>query len=147
MVVTAEAGDAEMAARIQAHRLARPSHWRTVEAPLDLAAAIGAASAPDAVVLVDCLTLWLSNLFMAGRHIEEEFAGLIAALDAAPGPLVLVSNDVGSGVVPASELGRRFRDEQGRHNQLVAEHCDHVVFVAAGLPVLMKPSPTLTITV
>ena len=147
MIVTAEPGDAEMMTRIDAHRMARPAHWRTVEAPLALAEAIRAESTPETVVLVDCLTLWLNNLFMASRNLEDESAALLAAIDAAPGPLVIVSNEVGGGIVPTTALGRSFRDEQGRLNQLVAQHCDHVVMVSCGLPLLLKPSVIPTFTV
>ena len=136
-----------MTARIAAHRMSRPAHWRTVEVPLALADAIRAESTPDTVVLVDCLTLWLNNLFMASRDLESETDALLAAIDAAAGPLVIVSNEVGGGIVPMSALGRSFRDEQGRLNQLVAQHSDRVVMVACGLPVLLKPAPSPDIKV
>ena len=135
---TAEAGDAEMAARIAAHRARRGPFWRTVEAPLDLAAAIVAEARPDRPLLVDCLTLWLSNLLQAGRCAEDESEALAAALRRAAGPVVLVANEVGLGIVPDTPLGRRFRDLAGRLNQEVAQAADHVVFVAAGLPLVLK---------
>lgn len=134
---TAEAGDPEMAARIAAHRARRGSFWHTVEAPLALAPAIAEAR-PERPLLVDCLTLWLSNLLCAGWPVEAEAAALAAALRAAAGPVVLVANEVGLGLVPQTPLGREFRDAAGRLNQEIAAFADHVVFVAAGLPLVLK---------
>jgi adenosylcobinamide kinase / adenosylcobinamide-phosphate guanylyltransferase len=139
-IATAEAFDDEMRARIAQHRTDRASDgWTTVEAPLDLPAALAANAAPDAVLLIDCLTLWLTNVMLADRDIAEAELSLRAALAAAVGPVVLVSNEVGMGIVPETPLGRRFRDAQGRLNQSVAALADHVVFVAAGLPLTLKP--------
>jgi adenosylcobinamide kinase / adenosylcobinamide-phosphate guanylyltransferase len=135
---TAEAGDAEMAERITAHRARRGPFWRTVEVPLALAPAISAAAAPERPVLVDCLTLWLSNVLLAGKPPDEEAGALYATLREAAGPVVLVSNEVGMGLVPETPLGRRFRDAAGRLNQEVASLADRVVFVAAGLPLVLK---------
>ena len=140
---TAEPGDDEMAARIAAHRarrheVGRGSFWRTVEAPLELPAAIAFETAPDRPLLIDCLTLWLSNLLLAGKCIEVETAAFAAALREAAGPVVLVANEVGLGLVPETPLGRRFRDEAGRLNQEIAGLADRVVFVAAGLPLTLK---------
>jgi len=135
---TAEAGDAEMAARIAAHRSRRGAFWRTVEAPLALAAAIRAEADPERPLLIDCLTLWLSNLMMARAPIDEEFATLRMALRDAAGPIVLVANEVGLGLVPETPLGRDFRDAAGRLNQEIAALADRVVFVAAGLPLVLK---------
>jgi adenosylcobinamide kinase/adenosylcobinamide-phosphate guanylyltransferase len=135
---TAEAGDSEMAERIAAHRARRGPFWRTVEAPLALAAAIAAHAEPDRPILVDCLTLWLSNLLLAGKQADEEAGVLCSALRKAAGMVVLVSNEVGMGLVPETPLGRRFRDAAGRLNQDVAALADHVVFVAAGLPLILK---------
>lgn len=135
---TAEPGDTEMAERIAAHRARRGAFWRTVEAPLALAEAIRAASRAGRPVLVDCLTLWLTNVMLAGREIEAEAAALAAALRDAAGPVVLVANEVGLGLVPETPLGRRFRDEAGRLNQEIAALADRVVFVAAGLPLVLK---------
>ncbi len=134
-IATAEPGDAEMAARIAAHRARRGPQWRTVEAPLELAGAIRAAAPP---ILVDCLTLWLANLFAAGRIPEHESEALLAALREAAGPVVLVANEVGLGLVPETALGRAFRDAAGRLNQAVAAAVQRVVFVAAGLPLVLK---------
>jgi adenosylcobinamide kinase / adenosylcobinamide-phosphate guanylyltransferase len=137
-IATAEAGDAEMAARIAHHRLHRGDFWRTVEAPLDLAPAILAYADPARPLLVDCLTLWLSNLLGAGRIVEHESETLLGALRDAAGPVVLVANEVGLGLVPETPLGREFRDGAGRLNQSVAAQAQRVVFVAAGLPLVLK---------
>jgi adenosylcobinamide kinase / adenosylcobinamide-phosphate guanylyltransferase len=135
---TAEAGDAEMAERIAAHRARRGTFWRTVEAPLALAQTVAAEPTNERPLLVDCLTLWLSNLLLAGKAPDEEAAALRRALREAAGPVVLVSNEVGMGLVPETPLGRRFRDASGRLNQDVAALADRVVFVAAGLPLVLK---------
>ena len=135
-IATAEALDAEMEARIARHKADRGAGWRTVETPLDLVAAMEAADAP--VVLVDCLTLWLSNLMHHGRDVEAESAALCACLGRFEGEVILVSNEVGLGLVPETSLGRAFRDAQGRLNQRVAAACDVVEFVAAGLPLRLK---------
>jgi adenosylcobinamide kinase/adenosylcobinamide-phosphate guanylyltransferase len=134
---TAEPGDAEMAERIAAHRARRGAFWQTVEAPLAVAETI-AATTPERPLLVDCLTLWLSNLMMAQQPLDAEFAALRMALRDAAGPIVLVANEVGLGLVPETPLGRRFRDAAGRLNQEVAALADRVVFVAAGLPLVLK---------
>ena len=135
---TATAGDAEMALRIAAHRARRKPFWHMVEEPLALAPAIAAAARADRPLLIDCLTLWLSNLLFAGRPIEAETEALCAALRLAAGPVVLVANEVGLGLVPETPLGRRFRDAAGRLNQEVAKIADRVVFLAAGLPLVLK---------
>ena len=136
-VATAEAGDAEMAERIAVHRSRRGKDWQTVEAPHDLSAALAAAAA-DMPVLVDCLTLWLSNRMLAEAEFEAEIARLEAALGSRRAPVVLVSNEVGSGIVPENELARRFRDLQGRLNQRIAARADRVVLMVAGLPIVVK---------
>ena len=105
--------------------------------------AVEARTAPGKAVLVDCLTLWLSNIVLAERDVFQETEGLLHAVRQARGPLILVSNEVGHGIVPSTPLGRSFRDEQGRLNQRIAEACDAVVFVAAGCPILLKPTPPL----
>jgi adenosylcobinamide kinase / adenosylcobinamide-phosphate guanylyltransferase len=135
---TAEALDAEMTARIAAHRARRGPFWRTVEEPLELAAVIVAEARFDRPLLVDCLTLWLSNLLLGARSAGEGADALCAALRLAAGPVVLVANEVGMGLVPETPLGRRFRDAAGRLNQEVAALADRVVFVAAGLPLVLK---------
>jgi adenosylcobinamide kinase / adenosylcobinamide-phosphate guanylyltransferase len=141
---TAEPGDAEMAARIAAHRARRGDFWRTIEAPVGLAETIVAEAAPDRPLLVDCLTLWLSNLLLAEKPIEAEIAALHAALRDAAGPVVLVANEVGMGLVPETPLGRRFRDAAGWLNQEIAALADRVVFIAAGLPLVLKDSAPKT---
>lgn len=138
-LATAEPGDAEMAARIRLHRERRGPAWQTREAPLELPTAIRDEAAPDRAILVDCLTLWLSNLLGAGRDSETETALLIEALAAPAGPLVLVSNEVGQGIVPLGELSRRFVDAAGRLHQAVAARADRVVLMVAGLPLALKP--------
>jgi adenosylcobinamide kinase/adenosylcobinamide-phosphate guanylyltransferase len=137
-LATAEAGDDEMAERIRTHRARRGPSWTTVEEPLELAAALARHAAADRPVLVDCLTLWLSNLMGAGRDVARERGELVAALAAVPGPVVLVSNEVGLGLVPETPLGRAFRDEAGRLNQAVAAVAERVIFVAAGIPLTLK---------
>jgi adenosylcobinamide kinase/adenosylcobinamide-phosphate guanylyltransferase len=143
LIATAQAHDDEMRERIAHHRSERDASWQTREAPLDLAEAIRANAAPGRIVLVDCLTLWLSNIMLDERDAVREVDALIDAVAGTDGPVVLVSNEVGQGIVPATALGRTFRDEQGRLNQRMAEMCDAVVFVAAGCPVLLKPAPPL----
>lgn len=142
-LATAEAGDAEMADRIARHRQARGAGWSTREAPLDLAEALAAEARAGRIVLADCLTLWISNMMLSGRDVEAATAALARALGALEGPAILVSNEVGLALVPETRLGRDFRDLQGRANAAVAAACDAVVFVAAGLPSLLKPAPTL----
>ena len=134
---TAAPGDEEMAQRIARHRARRPAHWRTVEVPLDLASALRAEAAAQRCLLVDCLTLWLTNLLL-GPGLEPQREDLLAALPALPGRVILVSNEVGWGIVPINELARRFADEQGRLNQAVASVCSRVTLVAAGLPLELK---------
>lgn len=139
-IATAEAKDAEMAARIARHRAERPAHWRTVEEPLRLAAVLRRLASPESCVVVDCLTLWLSNLLLAADAplLERETAALLEALPALPGDVILVANEVGLGIVPENALARRFRDEAGRLNQAVAAVCERITFVAAGLPLVLK---------
>jgi adenosylcobinamide kinase/adenosylcobinamide-phosphate guanylyltransferase len=151
-VATARPGDAEMARRIAHHRARRPAEWACVEAPLELATALQAHAARNACLIVDCLTLWLTNLFFAGRTAAQAEAGesldcallagetgaLIEALPRLPGRILLVSNEVGCGIVPMQPLARTFADEQGRLNQRVAAVCARVTLVAAGLPLELK---------
>jgi adenosylcobinamide kinase / adenosylcobinamide-phosphate guanylyltransferase len=145
-LATAEPLDGEMEERIRRHRAARAAvadfAWTTREEPRALAAALREAARPDRPILVECLTLWLSNLLLAGADVEAETAGLLATLPRLAGPVVLVANEVGLGIVPEHALGRAFRDHAGRLNQGVAAAADRVAFVAAGLPLLLKDTPT-----
>lgn len=135
-IATAEAGDDEMAARIAAHRARRGAGWRTIEAPIDLTGAFaGAGTAP---VLLDCLTLWLTNLLLGGVAIAPAVAALENLLAQRPAPTVLVANEVGLGIVPENALARRFRDEAGALNARLAARADRVLFMVAGLPIEVK---------
>jgi adenosylcobinamide kinase / adenosylcobinamide-phosphate guanylyltransferase len=134
-IATAEAGDDEMAKNIAVHRARRGTPWQTIEAPHDLAAALDAASG---AVLVDCMTLWLSNRMLAGADLEAEFTRLDDVLSRRNDATVLVTNEVGSGIVPDNALARQFRDEQGRLNQRLAARADRVVLMVAGLPLTVK---------
>ena len=138
-LATATAGDGEMAERIAAHRDRRNGEWTTVEEPIDLPGAVERLARPDAVVLVDCLTLWLNNLYAAERSIETESDRLLATLGRLAGPVVLVSNEVGSGIIPANDLARAYADALGTLNQRVAAAVSRVVLVVAGLPLVLKP--------
>ena len=137
-IATAQAFDAEMADRIALHRADRDARWLTLEAPVDLPAAIGTAQGMAGAILVDCLTLWLSNLLLADADIPARVDDLIAAIRISAVPIVLVANEVGLSIVPDNALARRFRDEAGRLNQRVAAACDDVQFIAAGLPLTLK---------
>lgn len=152
-VATARAEDAEMARRVAHHQARRPAPWRLAEAPLHLAAALRDHAREDRCLVVDCLTLWLSNLFFAGRAAAQaeagaaidcallaaETAALLDALPALPGRVILVSNEVGWGIVPMHPVSRLFADEQGRLNQRVAALADRVTLTVAGLPLTLKP--------
>jgi adenosylcobinamide kinase/adenosylcobinamide-phosphate guanylyltransferase len=152
VLATARAEDPEMARRVAHHRQHRPAEWISVEEPLQLASALGRHAAPGGCILVDCLTLWLSNLFFAGRAarqaeagepvdcplLTEQIAALLNCIPTFPGHLILVSNEVGCGIVPMSAVARAFADEQGRLNQRVAAACDRVTLTAAGLPLELK---------
>ncbi|MBC3919606.1 bifunctional adenosylcobinamide kinase/adenosylcobinamide-phosphate guanylyltransferase [Undibacterium sp. CY18W] len=153
-LATAKAGDAEMQERIAHHRTRRPAHWGTLEQGLELGATIMAHSRADNIILVDCLTVWLSNLLFSEStdfpeigHITPppQFAvqrqALLDALVQAPGQIILVSNEVGMGIVPMGAVSRWFVDEAGRLNQAVAAIADNVVWVAAGLPLYFKGQP------
>jgi len=140
-VATGQAGDTEMAERIRHHRERRDPRWRTVEAPIDLAGALAAEAKPGAALLVDCLTLWLSNLLCAERPVEDEIDRLLALLPGLDGSVVFVANEVGLGIVPDNAMARLFRDHAGRLNQRLAALCQRVVFIAAGLPLLLKDLP------
>ncbi|KQW99173.1 adenosylcobinamide kinase/adenosylcobinamide phosphate guanyltransferase [Massilia sp. Root418] len=160
-IATARAGDGEMAVRIAHHQRQRPAAWTTVEEPLALAGALRQWRAPGRLVLVDCLTLWLSNLMFADGtdypdvgeialperfHAEraallDVLAGAGGAAGGSAGEIVLVSNEVGMGIVPYGAISRAFTDEAGRLNQAVAAVCSRAVFVAAGLPLVLKGAP------
>jgi adenosyl cobinamide kinase/adenosyl cobinamide phosphate guanylyltransferase len=135
-MATAQALDDEMRDRIAEHRSRREPGWQTVEAPIELANALAATT--NAPALVDCLTLWLTNLMLGGHDIEAAVDSLEIALEARTAPTVLVANEVGLGIVPESKLGRRFRDEAGRLNQRIAAKAGRVLFMVAGIPMTMK---------
>lgn len=139
-IATAQALDSEMADRIAHHRERRPVEWLSVEEPLALADALRTHAAADRLVLVDCLTLWLSNALGIddGLHFASEHAALLDTVNALQHDLVMVSNEVGLGITPMGALTRRFVDEAGRLHQSLAVACERVVFVAAGLPLVMK---------
>ncbi len=139
-LATATAGDDEMQVRIAQHRRQRGDGWITVEEPLALVDALTREAIHGRVVLVDCLTLWLSNLMFAERDVEIEAKRLVRFLDVSRYPIVFVSNEVGLGLVPETPLGRAFRDAQGRLNQILAAAVPNVVFIAAGLPLWLKRS-------
>lgn len=152
-LATAQAGDAEMAVRVAHHRARRKPSWVTVEETLSLGEAIMQWAGPERVVLVDCLTVWLSNLLFAETQEFPEVGNiappavfirerqrLLDALEQAKSDIILVSNEVGMGIVPQGAVSRWFVDEAGRLNQAVAACCEHVVFVAAGLPLVLKGS-------
>jgi len=136
-IATGEPRDNEMAARIAEHRARRGAQWQTIEAPRDLAGALAAVPA-DAAVLIDCLTLWLSNTMLAGADVEAEANRFERALAGRMGAVVLVANEVGLGIVPENALARRFRDAAGRLNQRLASVADGVVLLIAGIPVKVK---------
>jgi adenosylcobinamide kinase / adenosylcobinamide-phosphate guanylyltransferase len=138
-LATAQAFDDEMVDRIARHRARRTEAWRTRDVPLALPEAVAEADGP---VLVDCLTLWLTNLILAEADLEAATVRLIAACARAPGPLVLVGNEVGLGIVPDNALARRFRDAAGRLHQRLAAEADRVVLTIAGLPLIVKPGPS-----
>jgi len=139
-IATAQALDGEMDARIAHHRARRPAQWACVEEPVELAAALRAHAAPGRCVLVDCLTLWLSNLLGGGDAdlFERERRAFLSTLSGVDGSVLLVSNEVGLGVVPMGELSRRFVDEAGRLHQALGASCERVALVAAGLPLVLK---------
>lgn len=137
-VATGRAFDAEMEDRIGRHQVRRGDGWTTIEEPLRLVDVLRTSVSPDTAVLVDCLTLWVTNLMMDGLAIEKESAALADCLRACSGPVVLVSNEVGMGIVPENRMAREFRDHAGRLHQQIARIADEVWFIAAGLPLKMK---------
>ncbi len=136
-IATAQAFDDEMRAKITRHRDMRGSSWHTIEAPLDIPAALQQVPA-DYVVLIDCATLWLSNHLLAESDLQQAEADLLNALKTCPAPVAIVSNEVGAGVVPDNALSRKFREAQGRLNQHLAAQAGLVVTVIAGLPMVLK---------
>jgi adenosylcobinamide kinase/adenosylcobinamide-phosphate guanylyltransferase len=142
-VATATGDDDEMRARIMAHRRHRPTDWTVVEEPLSLANALGSLAQAGTCVIVDCLTLWLTNLLLArdDRLLRRERDSLLELLPNLSGTLILVSNETNLGVVPADSLSRRFCDEAGRLHQALAQRCERVVFTTAGLPHVLKGAP------
>jgi len=141
-VATATAGDAEMAARIARHKMQRPQHWQLVEEPLELAAVIRSHNEPNHCLLIDCLTLWLTNCLFGPSATSqswlEQKQDLLQALSEAKGRIILVSNEVGQGVVPMGEITRQFVDESGWLHQAIAKQAERVVFVTAGIPQVLK---------
>ena len=153
-LATAAAGDAEMAQRIGLHRQQRPAAWPTLEEPLALGAALRTWCQPGRLILIDCLTLWLSNVMFSSAEqypdvgaitlpplFDVERADFLQALTDVEGDVIMVSNEVGMGIVPNGAISRRFTDEAGRLNQAVAARCEHVMLVAAGLPLVLKGAP------
>lgn len=141
-LATAEIIDEEMRQRIALHRAQRAPGWETLEVPLELAEALGAVDHPKSFTLVECITVWINNLMYHGKDVAGEVKRLCELLPTLKGRVVLVSNEVGLGIVPDNPLARAFRDEAGRANQALATVADEVVFVAAGLPLaLKKPKP------
>lgn len=141
-IATAQAGDAEMAERIRRHRAQRGEFGKTIEEPLALAATIAAAMSDTRCLLIDCLTLWLTNVLLRDddEYFLRERTAVFDVLGAARGHIVFVSNEVGQGIVPVDALSRRFVDESGRLHQELAARCDRVVFMIAGLPQVIKHS-------
>jgi len=137
-IATAQAYDDEMCERIAHHRADRDMRWTTVEAPFELPGAVAANDAADAVILIDCLTLWASNLLLQDADAEQATGQLCRTIAAAKGQVILVANEVGSGIVPDNVLARRFRDIAGRMNQAVAATADEVLLVTAGLSLRLK---------
>jgi adenosylcobinamide kinase/adenosylcobinamide-phosphate guanylyltransferase len=150
-IPTAQAGDDEMAARIARHQQQRSQSWKTIEVPLALGAAIAQWSTPQRLILVDCLTVWLSNLLFSEEKVFPEVgeiippacfdaqrASFLQALEHAAGDVIMVSNEVGMGVIPQGAISRWFVDEAGRLNQAAAARCERAVWVAAGLPMTLK---------
>ncbi|MEO5363114.1 MAG: bifunctional adenosylcobinamide kinase/adenosylcobinamide-phosphate guanylyltransferase [Magnetococcus sp. DMHC-8] len=139
-VATARATDAEMTQRIRQHQASRPAHWQLLEEPVQLGSVLATHAGSDRLLLVDCLTLWLTNLLLHedASRLEQERAALCQALHASAGPVLLVSNETGLGVVPMGALTRRFVDENGLLNQQLAQYCTRVTWVVAGLPLSLK---------
>jgi adenosylcobinamide kinase / adenosylcobinamide-phosphate guanylyltransferase len=141
-IATAEITDDEMRERIARHREDRGDRWCTLEVPLDLIGALRRADSPKSFTLIECLSVWVNNLIYHGKDVDGEVEHFRMSLAGSKGHVVIVSNEVGLGIVPDNALARRFRDEAGRANQAIADMADEVVFIAAGLPVVLKrPRP------
>jgi adenosylcobinamide kinase/adenosylcobinamide-phosphate guanylyltransferase len=142
-IATSQALDGEMSARIRQHRERRPADWVLVEEPVELARVLQQLASPERCLLVDCLTLWLTNLLLLedGQRLNSEREALLDCLSELPGRIILVSNETGLGVVPMGELTRRYVDEAGWLHQAIAERCQRVIFTVAGLPMLLKGAP------
>jgi adenosylcobinamide kinase/adenosylcobinamide-phosphate guanylyltransferase len=141
LIATAEAADTEMAERIARHAAARDARWALVEEPVALAAALRREARADRIVVVDCVTLWLGKLFLSGLDPLSATQDLAETAGNLEGPVIFISNEVGGGIVPDNALARAFRDAQGLLNQALAEACEAVVLIAAGLPLCLKPAP------
>ena len=139
-IATATIADEEMRARIAAHRVRRPDHWQVIEEPLALASVLNQYAKTDHCVLVDCLTLWLTNLLMHAdaSRFESERSAFLNVLPHLTGKLILVSNETNMGIIPLGELSRRYCDEAGKLHQEIAQYCDQVVLTVAGLPLMLK---------
>jgi adenosylcobinamide kinase / adenosylcobinamide-phosphate guanylyltransferase len=146
LIATAQTFDEEMATRVARHKAERSAAWTVVEEPHDLAKVLRDEAAAGRLVVVDCLTLWLSNRLLAEGDIEAEGDNLAAAVIDLAGPVIFVTNEVGTGIVPENRLGRAFRDAQGRLNQKLAAACTDVLLVSAGLPLALKPAPSPVLT-
>lgn len=142
-IATATAGDDEMRARIQRHQLERPAEWELIEEPIALADALQQSAAPERCLIVDCLTLWLTNLlgFATESELQQQRQALLDLLPQLPGHIILVSNEINMGVVPMGELSRRFCDEAGWLHQALAQQCQRVTLTVAGLPLVLKGEP------
>ncbi len=141
LIATAQAQDAEMAERIRRHAAARSAKWKVVEEPEAIAQALGRESGRERIVVVDCATLWLSNIFLSRQDVAAATQKLARSIAEAPGPVIIVSNEVGAGIVPENDLARSFRDAQGVLNQNLGAACEAAVFIAAGFAVCLKPAP------
>jgi adenosylcobinamide kinase/adenosylcobinamide-phosphate guanylyltransferase len=141
LIATAEAKDNEMAARIARHAAERAPSWSVIEEPLALADALNREARNDRILVVDCITLWLSNVLLRGQDLSPASQHLAQSIAGLAGPAIFVSNEVGSGIVPDNPLARAFRDAQGLLNQALGRACDAVVLVSAGIPIQIKPAP------
>lgn len=142
-IATSEPLDAEMSLRVAHHRERRPKHWQLIEEPLQLAQVLREQAAPEQCLLVDCLTLWLSNLLMLDdqERLQRELDALLECIEQLPGRIIFVSNETGLGVIPMGELTRRYVDHAGWLHQALAARCQRVVFTVAGLPMVLKGAP------